>query len=160
MGRDGTRTGVARHQAGGGVAPGQRSVAAPLDQRGSPRLLPRRWQAGAPLLTRRPDGVPGVAPLRGRSGRSRAPTPRPGERPSLQPVCERPRAHAPGRRLPRRRDPGREEAGGLRSEEHTSELQSLAYLVCRLLLEKKKTLTTDTTRHGRTLTVASARYKT
>src|SRR3989441_7505315 len=31
------------------------------------------------------------------------------------------------------------EPGGLeRSEEHTSELQSLAYLVCRLLLEKKK----------------------
>src|SRR2546425_12770677 len=28
---------------------------------------------------------------------------------------------------------------GKRSEEHTSELQSLAYLVCRLLLEKKKT---------------------
>src|SRR2546425_2603728 len=27
-----------------------------------------------------------------------------------------------------------------RSEEHTSELQSLAYLVCRLLLEKKKTV--------------------
>src|SRR2546425_6363905 len=27
-----------------------------------------------------------------------------------------------------------------RSEEHTSELQSLAYLVCRLLLEKKKRL--------------------
>src|SRR2546425_8817168 len=32
---------------------------------------------------------------------------------------------------------------GMRSEEHTSELQSLAYLVCRLLLEKKK----KTTRH-------------
>src|SRR3989441_8715046 len=30
------------------------------------------------------------------------------------------------------------EAGAHRSEEHTSELQSLAYLVCRLLLEKKK----------------------
>src|SRR5687767_15244081 len=30
---------------------------------------------------------------------------------------------------------------GNRSEEHTSELQSLAYLVCRLLLEKKKTST-------------------
>src|SRR3989441_5773531 len=30
-------------------------------------------------------------------------------------------------------------APSLRSEEHTSELQSLAYLVCRLLLEKKKT---------------------
>src|SRR2546425_11258255 len=29
-------------------------------------------------------------------------------------------------------------ARGPRSEEHTSELQSLAYLVCRLLLEKKK----------------------
>src|SRR2546425_2213048 len=29
-----------------------------------------------------------------------------------------------------------------RSEEHTSELQSLAYLVCRLLLEKKKNWTT------------------
>src|SRR5687767_15299830 len=29
-------------------------------------------------------------------------------------------------------------AGIPRSEEHTSELQSLAYLVCRLLLEKKK----------------------
>src|SRR5229473_4174734 len=29
---------------------------------------------------------------------------------------------------------------GRRSEEHTSELQSLAYLVCRLLLEKKKKL--------------------
>src|SRR2546423_5339139 len=32
--------------------------------------------------------------------------------------------------------PARGRAG--RSEEHTSELQSLAYLVCRLLLEKKK----------------------
>src|SRR2546425_5183466 len=31
-----------------------------------------------------------------------------------------------------------------RSEEHTSELQSLAYLVCRLLLEKKKTTTNAT----------------
>src|SRR3989441_5157977 len=30
-------------------------------------------------------------------------------------------------------------AVSMRSEEHTSELQSLAYLVCRLLLEKKKT---------------------
>src|SRR5687767_15692796 len=31
-----------------------------------------------------------------------------------------------------------DEVGAMRSEEHTSELQSLAYLVCRLLLEKKK----------------------
>src|SRR2546425_6615921 len=42
------------------------------------------------------------------------------------------------------RDVRGSQAGGqfqghrLRSEEHTSELQSLAYLVCRLLLEKKK----------------------
>src|SRR5712672_4049695 len=33
---------------------------------------------------------------------------------------------------------GRLEIEPPRSEEHTSELQSLAYLVCRLLLEKKK----------------------
>src|SRR5205823_11132011 len=41
---------------------------------------------------------------------------------------------APATRAPRK-------AAGFRlhrSEEHTSELQSLAYLVCRLLLEKKK----------------------
>src|SRR2546425_6778869 len=31
-----------------------------------------------------------------------------------------------------------------RSEEHTSELQSLAYLVCRLLLEKKKNINLHT----------------
>src|SRR3712207_7530045 len=34
---------------------------------------------------------------------------------------------------------GNEGLAGLRSEEHTSELQSRQYLVCRLLLEKKKT---------------------
>src|SRR5687767_15276689 len=33
---------------------------------------------------------------------------------------------------------GPDNAVVVRSEEHTSELQSLAYLVCRLLLEKKK----------------------
>src|SRR2546425_3377513 len=37
---------------------------------------------------------------------------------------------------------------GIRSEEHTSELQSLAYLVCRLLLEKKK-ITAGETLHCR-----------
>src|SRR3712207_8334073 len=35
--------------------------------------------------------------------------------------------------------------GGLRSEEHTSELQSRQYLVCRLLLEKKKPSCSDLT---------------
>src|SRR5438046_4799905 len=34
--------------------------------------------------------------------------------------------------------PRRGHPGGSRSEEHTSELQSLTNLVCRLLLEKKK----------------------
>src|SRR3712207_7031074 len=33
---------------------------------------------------------------------------------------------------------GAQRPGGERSEEHTSELQSRQYLVCRLLLEKKK----------------------
>src|SRR5687767_15678140 len=45
----------------------------------------------------------------------------------------------PLRRDERRRAP--------RSEEHTSELQSLAYLVCRLLLEKKKPVTLHTDLH-------------
>src|SRR3712207_7125673 len=35
-------------------------------------------------------------------------------------------------------------SGSSRSEEHTSELQSRQYLVCRLLLEKKKTKDTQT----------------
>src|SRR2546425_3413698 len=43
------------------------------------------------------------------------------------------------RRASALRGPGRTvDATRDRSEEHTSELQSLAYLVCRLLLEKKK----------------------
>src|SRR2546423_5363466 len=43
------------------------------------------------------------------------------------------------------RDDGHET---FRSEEHTSELQSLAYLVCRLLLEKKKRPQRTTPRFG------------
>src|SRR5687767_15192756 len=42
-----------------------------------------------------------------------------------------------------------------RSEEHTSELQSLAYLVCRLLLEKKKIETSDSTFVERKVSVAA-----
>src|SRR3712207_8644292 len=45
-------------------------------------------------------------------------------------VIERLRRHVPGEMVDLR---------PLRSEEHTSELQSRQYLVCRLLLEKKKT---------------------
>src|SRR2546425_5028160 len=44
--------------------------------------------------------------------------------------------HGPDHREPRV-DEDRARASDRRSEEHTSELQSLAYLVCRLLLEKK-----------------------
>src|SRR5258707_5790674 len=49
-----------------------------------------------------------------------------------------------GHRIPRPRRPDRAAGAarpgrrGRRSEEHTSELQSRQYLVCRLLLEKKK----------------------
>src|SRR3712207_8376565 len=53
----------------------------------------------------------------------------------LEPHREPPRAPAAGARL--------EDAG--RSEEHTSELQSRHYLVCRLLLEKKN-ISNGTTR--------------
>src|ERR1035437_10702376 len=38
------------------------------------------------------------------------------------------------------------QAGGDRSEEHTSELQSRQYLVCRLLLEKQNLLVSSPTR--------------
>src|SRR6266545_7705904 len=41
-------------------------------------------------------------------------------------------------RFPRHGARARDRPRARRSEEHTSELQSLAYLVCRLLLEKKK----------------------
>src|SRR3712207_6943661 len=61
---------------------------------------------------------PGLPP---RAARARAQCRR-GRAPAVQ------RQHVPGRRP--------------RSEEHTSELQSRQYLVCRLLLEKKKNITT------------------
>src|SRR3712207_8591684 len=53
-------------------------------------------------------------------------------RPAGGPAPDPPRARRP-RCRPRRRA-----AAGARSEENTSELQSRQYLVCRLLLEKKK----------------------
>src|SRR3989441_4992185 len=43
-----------------------------------------------------------------------------------------------GKSVPPDRDERQRNGNRERSEEHTSELQSLAYLVCRLLLEKKK----------------------
>src|SRR3712207_7848356 len=51
-------------------------------------------------------------------------------------------AHGRHRGLRRRRGARDQEPAHLRSEEHTSELQSRQYLVCRLLLEKKKKYST------------------
>src|SRR3712207_7827935 len=57
--------------------------------------------------------------------------------PEQGPDRQQPPREAPPARLIDRRRPERE-GGDRRSEEHTSELQSRQYLVCRLLLEKKK----------------------
>src|SRR5205823_13925863 len=54
------------------------------------------------------------------------------------PASRRPRPMCPAGRRRMTALSNRSPRGRLRSEEHTSELQSLAYLVCRLLLEKKK----------------------
>src|SRR2546430_8779388 len=48
-----------------------------------------------------------------------------------------------------------EQIAGRRSEEHTSELQSQSNLVCRLLLEKKKTQTDIPTPSTRTIRSSS-----
>src|SRR5258706_7776548 len=61
--------------------------------------------------------------------------------PSATPARCRPRRTPPTPTPPSRRSAGRR-----RSEEHTSELQSLTNLVCRLLLEKKKKATHTPTR--------------
>src|SRR3712207_8646463 len=76
-----------------------------------------------------------------RSMRSAIPTKQPAHR------CES-RLYSPARPADEGTGPSRLEtlrapcalpsAAGARSEEHTSELQSRQYLVCRLLLEKKK----------------------
>src|SRR5437899_6879970 len=66
-------------------------------------------------------------------------------------LCHAPSSHTPTspafffsfRPLTSRFQKPRDAIGGLlRSEEHTSELQSLRHLVCRLLLEKKKKIKT------------------
>src|SRR3712207_8044302 len=68
--------------------------------------------------------VPGV-PLQARGPRLESP-------PSLENLVD----------CVRHRDQGLSLKARYRSEEHTSELQSRQYLVCRLLLEKKKKMTT------------------
>src|SRR5687767_15856683 len=68
--------------------------------------------------------------------RSRAPAAAPGVRPAANAAVSGP-APADRNRVDADAPPAKAQ-GKQRSEEHTSELQSLAYLVCRLLLEKKK----------------------
>src|SRR5690242_21151698 len=67
------------------------------------------------------------------------------------PICagDGPLRHAQVGRDCRRLTPDRAQgrAAGGRSEEHTSELQSHVNLVCRLLLEKKKKITTIYSMH-------------
>src|SRR5205823_5664082 len=108
-------TGVANGRAvSASRASGARLGAHCLLERGSPLAhLPSR-----PGVASQSDGPP--APRRRRS-------PLPVHRGGAQPP-------APSRE----RNPATRRAPDTRSEEHTSELQSLAYLVCRLLLEKKK----------------------
>src|SRR2546425_6789023 len=111
-------------------------------RRGRAHRTRSRWLAGRSRRRRRPalslpePGLPRAPPaprlhrsldlsLGGRRHRQRRPAARPQQRRLVLRVSHlRPQ---PPRRLERSR-----------SEEHTSELQSLAYLVCRLLLEKKK----------------------
>src|SRR3712207_8458879 len=78
-------------------------------------ICPRRCPRGAPpSRPRRPRPAAPTRAARGRPGGDRSAGP-----------------ERAGRRSARRRR---------RSEEHTSELQSRQYLVCRLLLEKKKSI--------------------
>src|SRR3712207_7836216 len=80
--------------------------------------------------------------------RSHRPVRRRPARRAVEPDDAEAQRRAAGRRLPRpaeipRADRHAAGGGADRSEEHTSELQSRQYLVCRLLLEKKKNYITN-----------------
>src|SRR2546425_9631952 len=82
----------------------------------------------------------------------RSPSPgsdRAAARPARTPSCQPPAPSPCADRLAATPacPPGTSRLDDLRSEEHTSELQSLAYLVCRLLLEKKKYPRSDRISH-------------
>src|SRR3712207_8915961 len=74
-------------------------------------------------------------PLRGRLA-ARLHRPKGGSRGNQGPTDDIPARHAQAGTV--RRKDADYPRGNTRSEEHTSELQSRQYLVCRLLLEKKK----------------------
>src|SRR5260370_21462781 len=68
----------------------------------------------------------------------------------------RPAPRPPGRRGRAARPLAERQRGRVRSEEHTSELQSHLNLVCRLLLEKKKKIHTENNTQRRyTLTMTN-----
>src|SRR2546425_8957403 len=77
-------------------------------------------------------------PICGRAGLRKA---SPGQSPTDR--CRADCFHR-ARRVAGLRNPDEATPASARSEEHTSELQSLAYLVCRLLLEKKKKIQSRT----------------
>src|SRR2546425_10265188 len=89
---------------------------------------PRTWRSGSP-------SSPAAAPRRRGSPWCSLPLEADDRRVQRLGRTHRIEVLAKKRDLP---GPGSKEHDILRSEEHTSELQSLAYLVCRLLLEKKK----------------------
>src|SRR3712207_7912651 len=90
------------------------------------RRPPRSTLFPYTTLFRSRGGAPAGRPFRG--ARTRPP------RQGTPPPHPRARAVADSDRVQPQLQPGRRQ----RSEEHTSELQSRQYLVCRLLLEKKK----------------------
>src|SRR3712207_8667890 len=69
------------------------------------------------------------------------PTGAPTDRHPARPRTRRPRDRPPTGPGPIHDQPGAAPSAATRSEEHTSELQSRQYLVCRLLLEKNTTIT-------------------
>src|SRR3712207_8421518 len=69
------------------------------------------------------------------------------------PVVRRPAAPQQGQAQPAERDDGAGQQQ-FRSEEHTSELQSRQYLVCRLLLEKKNLNMPHSPEMSNTITIA------
>src|ERR1039457_2417423 len=97
--------------------------------RASPGALPPAAVRGG--RAPRPGQGPGVQPPPGFRQETQPPPVRP--RPGLRRRLRNPHQPAPGHAAA-----AAFRAGGPRSEEHTSELQSPCNLVCRLLLEKKK----------------------
>src|SRR2546425_2580646 len=125
-GRRAVRCHDAYHPGAGGRAGGDRHVGDHPDSVGPHAEVRRRHRGVGGVVTkerqRRGAGQP--APRDGQGGHG--------------PRYAAERCHSADDRLDGDARRCRDDARRVRSEEHTSELQSLAYLVCRLLLEKKK----------------------